>query len=62
MLRVPRAHLNIFATSKGLMAGSIEIITAENTVIRCLGSTEGCPIPQDVKGIKVQLINMYKGL
>jgi len=52
MLRVPRAHLNIFATSKGLMAGNIEIITAENTVIRCLGSTEGCPIPQDVKGIK----------
>ena len=53
LLQVPRNHLRIFATSKGLVAGNVAFVTAEGRVLDCSSgnSAEGQLIPNDVMGI-----------
>ena len=53
LLQVPRNHLRIFATSKGLVAGNVAFLTADDRVLDCSGSAEGQLIPHDVKGTTI---------
>ena len=52
MLQIPRNHLRILATSKGLVAGNLVMTTADGVRIECSNAVDGELIPQNVKGIR----------
>jgi meiotic recombination protein SPO11 len=52
MLAIPRLQLRVLATSKGLVAGSLELINEHGVLVDCRHASSGEAIPQDIDGIQ----------
>ncbi|GAV02040.1 hypothetical protein RvY_12653 [Ramazzottius varieornatus] len=53
ILRVPRSHLNVIASSRGLVAGHLKLRNEVGVVVDCMLTTEGIPVPYLIDYIEI---------